>query len=75
MVNGKKVNIPSYQVQPETCLGAREGKIAAAHPVRWQLASTTCPVEWVEVDANKLEERVQARAGSRRAFPRKSTKT
>jgi len=54
-VNGKKVNIPSYQVKPGDVVSVRE---KAKNQLRVKgaldLASSRAPVSWVEVDANKM---------------------
>jgi small subunit ribosomal protein S4 len=56
LVNGKKVNIPSYQVAPGDVVSVRE---RAKNQLRIQSAMTLSAqrggVEWMEVDANKLE--------------------
>lgn len=56
LVNGKKVNIPSYQVRAGDVIAVREG---AKKQLRIQssmaLAAQRGTVEWIEVDANKLE--------------------
>ena len=56
LVNGKKVNIPSYQVAPGDIVSVRE---RAKSQLRIQSAMTLSAqrggVEWMEVDANKLE--------------------
>ncbi|MEE4360725.1 MAG: 30S ribosomal protein S4 [Pseudomonadales bacterium] len=54
-VNGRLVNIPSYQVQPEDVITVRERcrsqlQIQAA----LQLAAQRAPIEWIEVDGAKL---------------------
>jgi small subunit ribosomal protein S4 len=56
MVNGKKLNIPSYQVQPGDVISVRERskkqlRIQSAIALAGQRGS----MEWIEVDANKLE--------------------
>ncbi len=56
MVNGKKLNIPSYQVQPGDVISVRERskkqlRIQSAVALAGQRGS----MEWIEVDANKLE--------------------
>ncbi|ROR34848.1 30S ribosomal protein S4 [Inmirania thermothiophila] len=55
-VNGRKVNIPSYQVRPNDVVAVREGarnqmRIRAA----MELAQQRGIPDWVEVDADKLE--------------------
>ncbi len=56
LVNGRKVNIPSYQVKAEDVVSVTE-KARAQLRIQQalQLASQRAPVEWVEVDANKME--------------------
>ena len=56
LVNGQSVNIPSYQVRPEDTVSVAEKsrgqlRIQAA----LQGASQRAPVEWVDVDATKME--------------------
>ncbi len=56
LVNGQSVNIPSYQVRPEDVVSVAEKsrgqlRIQAA----LQVASQRAPVEWVDVDATKME--------------------
>ena len=56
LVNGKAVNVPSYQVRPDDTVVVREAsrsqlRIRAA----LELASQRGAVEWVEVDAEKME--------------------
>lgn len=56
LVNGQSVNIPSYQVLPEDVVSVAEKsrgqlRIQAA----LQVASQRAPVEWVDVDATKME--------------------
>ena len=56
LVNGRKVNIPSYQVQAGDVITVRE---RARNQLRIQsamaLAAQRGAAEWLEVDANKLE--------------------
>jgi small subunit ribosomal protein S4 len=56
LVNGRKLNIPSYQVQPGDVIAVRE---KAKKQLRIQsamsLAAQRGTSEWLEVDANKLE--------------------
>ena len=56
LVNGKKLNIPSYQVQPGDVISVRE---RSRKQLRIQsamaLAAQRGSMEWIEVDANKLE--------------------
>ena len=56
LVNGKAVNIPSYQVEPEDVIAVREKargqlRIQAALELAVQRGS----VDWVEVDATKMQ--------------------
>jgi small subunit ribosomal protein S4 len=56
LVNGQSVNIPSYQVTPEDVVTVAEKsrgqlRIQAA----LQVAGQRAPVEWVDVDATKME--------------------
>ncbi|SFR84833.1 SSU ribosomal protein S4P [Marinobacter daqiaonensis] len=55
LVNDKPVNIPSYQVRPGDVISIRE---KAKNQLRvkgaLELAASRAPVEWVEVDANKM---------------------
>jgi small subunit ribosomal protein S4 len=56
LVNGKAVNIPSYQVDPEDIIAVREKargqlRIQAALELAVQRGS----VDWVEVDATKMQ--------------------
>lgn len=55
LVNDKPVNIPSYQVRPGDVVSIRE---KAKNQLRVKgaldLAGSRAPVEWVEVDANKM---------------------
>jgi small subunit ribosomal protein S4 len=56
LVNGQSVNIPSYQVMPEDVVSVAEKsrgqlRIQAA----LQVASQRAPVEWVDVEATKME--------------------
>ena len=56
LVNGKQVNIPSYQVSPEDVITVREkakkqARIKAALDLSTQREKPT----WVEVDADKME--------------------
>ncbi len=56
LVNGQKVNIPSYQVRPEDVVSVTE-KARAQLRIQsaLQLAGQRAPVDWVEVDASKME--------------------
>lgn len=54
-VNGKPVNIPSYQVEPEDVVAIREksrGQLRVQSAL--QLAAQRGQVEWIEVDSGKL---------------------
>lgn len=55
-VNGRKVNIPSYQVGPDDVISVSE-KARAQLRIQsaLQLASQRAPVDWVEVDASKMQ--------------------
>lgn len=56
MVNGRVVNIPSFQVSPEDVVSIREkskGQLRIQSSL--QLAAQRGGVPWVEVDASKLE--------------------
>ena len=55
-VNGSVVNIPSYQVAPEDTVAVRESKRTQLR-IRQalELASQRGPVEWVDVDPDKME--------------------
>jgi small subunit ribosomal protein S4 len=56
MVNGKKLNIPSYQVQPGDVISVRErSKKQLRIQSAMALAGQRGSMEWIEVDANKLE--------------------
>ncbi|MBV0933856.1 30S ribosomal protein S4 [Marinobacterium weihaiense] len=55
-VNGQVVNIPSYQVQAGDVVAVREkakNQLRIKHAL--ELAAQRAPVEWVEVDAAKME--------------------
>jgi len=55
-VNGKTVNVASYQVQPGDVVAVREkAKQQLRIKNAFQLASQRSDVSWVEVDGNKLE--------------------
>ncbi len=56
MVNGRKVNIASYQVTAEDVVSVGEkcrGQLRIQSAL--QLASQRAPVDWVDVDATKME--------------------
>lgn len=56
LVNGQKVNVPSYQVQPGDVVSIREkAKNQLRIQSAVQLASQRGSVDWVELDANKLQ--------------------
>ncbi len=56
LVNGKAVNVPSYQVKVGDVIAVREkSKNQLRVQSAMQLASQRAPVEWVEVDASKME--------------------
>ena len=56
LVNGAKVNIPSYQVQPGDVVSIREkSKKQLRIQSAVQLANQRGSVEWIEVNADKLE--------------------
>jgi len=56
LVNGKKVNIPSYQIQAGNVVSIREkSKNQLRIQSAVQLAAQRGTVEWIETDANKLE--------------------
>jgi small subunit ribosomal protein S4 len=56
LVNGKKLNIPSYQVQPGDVISVRErSKKQLRIQSAMALAAQRGSMEWMEVDANKLE--------------------
>jgi len=55
-VNGKTVNVPSYQVQPGDVIAVREkAKQQLRIKSALQLSSQRSDVSWVEVDSTKLE--------------------
>lgn len=56
LVNGQKVNIPSYQVQEGDVISIREkSKKQLRVQTALQLAAQRGEVEWVQVDSNKME--------------------
>jgi len=56
LVNGQKVNIPSFRVQEGDMVGLREkSKAQLRDQTALQLASQRGEVEWVSVDTNKME--------------------
>ena len=56
LVNGKKVNIPSYNVQVGDVISLREkSKKQLRVQTALQLAAQRGDVEWVAVDSNKME--------------------
>ncbi|RMF18397.1 MAG: 30S ribosomal protein S4 [Gammaproteobacteria bacterium] len=65
-VNGRQVNIPSYQVQPGDVISVREksrNQLRIKNAL--ELAANRAPVEWVEVDAAKM-------TGTFKAVPERS---
>jgi len=56
LVNGQKVNIPSFRVQEGDMVGLREkSKARLRVQTALQLASQRGEIEWVSVDTNKME--------------------
>tara|TARA_Y200000002_G_scaffold37593_1_gene27541 strand:- start:246 stop:554 length:309 start_codon:yes stop_codon:yes gene_type:complete len=56
LVNGQKVNIASFQVKEGDVVGLREkSKKQLRVQTAMQLASQRGDVEWMNVDANKME--------------------
>ncbi len=56
LVNGKTVNIPSYQVAPGDVVAIREkAKNQLRVQSAIQLAAQRGPADWVQVDASKME--------------------
>lgn len=56
LVNGKTVNVPSYQVQAGDIVSVREkAKNQLRIKSALELAAQRAPVEWVEVDSSKME--------------------
>jgi len=56
LVNGRKVNIPSYQVKADDLVSIVEkarGQLRIQSAL--QLASQRAPVDWVDVDSTKME--------------------
>lgn len=56
LVNGKLVNVPSYQVQPDDVIAVREkarGQLRIKSAL--DVAAQRGMAEWVEVDAEKME--------------------
>ncbi len=61
-VNGQSVNVPSYQVQEGDVVAVREkSKTQLRIKAALELAAQRAPVEWVEVDAAKMEGVFKAR--------------
>lgn len=59
LVNGKKVDIPSYQVQPGTTVEVREkSKGSDKFKELKEAAASRGTKEWIEVDANNLSGKV-----------------
>ena len=55
-VNGGTVNIASYQVRPEDVITvAEKSKAQLRIKSALELAAQRAPVEWVDVDATKME--------------------
>jgi small subunit ribosomal protein S4 len=55
-VNGRKVNIPSYQVSPDDVVSvAEKARSQLRIQSALQLASQRAPVDWVDVDGSKME--------------------
>ena len=66
LVNGKSVNVPSYQVRPGDTISVREkskkqGRIATAV----ELSKQRTTAEWIEVDHSKME-------GTFKTYPERS---
>lgn len=56
LVNGRKVNIPSYQVAAEDVVSVGEKSRSQLRvQSALQLASQRAPVDWVDVDSSKME--------------------
>lgn len=56
MVNGKTVNIPSYQVQAGDIVAVREkSKTQLRIKSSLDIAGTRAPIEWLEVSSDKLQ--------------------
>jgi small subunit ribosomal protein S4 len=56
LVNGKKVNIPSYQVATEDVVSVTEKSRAQLRiQSALQLAGQRAPIDWVDVDNSKME--------------------
>jgi len=56
LVNGRVVNIPSYQVSAEDVVAvAAKAKAQLRIQSAMQLASQRAPIDWVDVDPSKLE--------------------
>jgi len=56
LVNGRVVNIPSYQVAAEDVVAvAAKAKAQLRIQSAMQLASQRAPIDWVDVDPSKLE--------------------
>jgi small subunit ribosomal protein S4 len=56
LVNGKTVNIPSYQVQPGDVVKVREkSKTQLRIKSSLDMAGSRAPIEWIEVSVDKLE--------------------
>ena len=56
LINGKTVNIPSYQVKPSDVVSIREkAKNQARIKAAMELSQQREPIGWVEVDEKKME--------------------
>ncbi len=61
-VNGQRVNVPSYQVQPNDNLGlAEKSKNQQRVKSALELAEQRGFVDWIDVDAKKMEGVFKAR--------------
>lgn len=66
LVNGSRVNIPSYRVKPGDIVSVREkSKAQLRIKEALELAKQRMPSEWIEVDAGKME-------GTFKAIPERS---
>ena len=55
-MNGRPVNIPSYQVAPEDVVAvAEKSRSQLRIQSALQLAAQRAPVDWVEVDSSRME--------------------
>jgi small subunit ribosomal protein S4 len=56
LINGKTVNIPSYQVKPSDVVSIREkAKNQARIKAAMELSNQREPIGWIEVDEKKME--------------------